>query len=60
MNKILKSFLMTLRGFLIGACIMLFIAFVCVTVIKGSLLGIGLLLALMFCVIWYANYHYGN
>ena len=60
MNKILKSFLMTLRGFLISVCIALFIVFVCVAVMKESLLGIGLLLALMFCVIWYANYRYGN
>ena len=60
MNKILKSFLMTLRGFLIAACIALFIIFACVAAMKESLLGIGLLLALMFCVIWYANYHYGD
>ena len=60
MNKILKSFLMTLRGFLIAACIALFIVFICVAAMRESLLGIWILLALAFCVIWYANYRYGN
>ena len=60
MNKLLKSFLKTLIGFLVSTCIGLFIAFLCVAVMEKSLLGIGLLIALMFGVIWYANYRYGN